>query len=45
VAHPDAGRESAGDELMSLSDPTAGTLDAQVGWRLNVFAVSWNKSF
>jgi long-chain fatty acid transport protein len=30
---------------MSLADPNAGALLADVTWRLNVLAVSWNKSF
>jgi long-chain fatty acid transport protein len=33
------------DAPMSLVDPNAGTLLGQVHWRLNVFAVAWNKSF
>lgn len=30
---------------LALTDPLAGTLAADVRWRLNIVAISWNKSF
>jgi long-subunit fatty acid transport protein len=30
---------------LAIADPNAGTLASEVSWRLNVFGISWNKTF